>query len=59
VVVLRRGRGPTRLTQLRDGGEERGATDLREGALGEDTAETLLVTARHGQGAQVRDGLVH
>jgi hypothetical protein len=59
VVLLRRGCGPTRLTQLRDGGEKRGGTDLREGALGKDTAEALLVTVRHGQGAHVRDGQVH
>jgi hypothetical protein len=47
-MLLRWKRGPTRLTQLRDGGEERGETDLREGALGEDAAEMALVAGEHG-----------
>jgi hypothetical protein len=45
LLLLGRRRWPIRLTQLRDGGDERGQTDLREGALGEDAADKALVTA--------------
>jgi hypothetical protein len=45
LLLLRRKRWPVRLTQLRDGGDERGQTDLREGALREDAADKALVTA--------------
>jgi hypothetical protein len=50
---LRWRRGPTRLTPLRDGGEERGRTNLREGALGEDAAESGQRLYR-GQGGRAR-----
>ena len=42
LLLLCLGRGPIRLTQLRDGGEERGMTDLREGTLGEDTVDASV-----------------
>jgi hypothetical protein len=54
LLMLRWRRGPTRLTPLRDGGEERGRTNLREGALGEDTVESRSAGAQEGQGGRSR-----